>query len=75
VPYYAFKQRRQEFGYEGPDIEVKKRHDISEWSKVYSKHDIQHVDDVKYIVPSKTDPLKVYDVNIDTYTCTCLDFP
>ncbi|KAJ7665805.1 hypothetical protein B0H17DRAFT_951239 [Mycena rosella] len=67
--------RHQEFGYEGPDIEVKKRHDILERSRVYSKHDIQHVEDAKYIVPSKTDPSKVYDVDIDTYTCTCLDFP
>ncbi|KAJ7306159.1 hypothetical protein DFH08DRAFT_622790, partial [Mycena albidolilacea] len=28
LPYYALKQRRQELGFEGPDIEVKKRQDI-----------------------------------------------
>ncbi|KAJ6575590.1 hypothetical protein DFH09DRAFT_834273, partial [Mycena vulgaris] len=28
LPYYALKQRRQEFGFEGPDIEVKKRQQI-----------------------------------------------
>ncbi|KAJ7927049.1 hypothetical protein B0H13DRAFT_1459514, partial [Mycena leptocephala] len=28
LPYYALKQRRQELGFEGVDIEVKKRHDI-----------------------------------------------
>ncbi|KAJ7491811.1 hypothetical protein B0H11DRAFT_1718643 [Mycena galericulata] len=29
LPYYALKQRRQELGFEGPDIEVKKRQDTS----------------------------------------------
>ncbi|KAJ7903943.1 hypothetical protein B0H13DRAFT_1620966, partial [Mycena leptocephala] len=28
LPYYALKQRRQELGFDGPDIEVKKRQDI-----------------------------------------------
>ncbi|KAJ7792633.1 hypothetical protein B0H13DRAFT_1675711, partial [Mycena leptocephala] len=28
LPYYALKQRRQELGFEGPDIEVKKRQNI-----------------------------------------------
>ncbi|KAJ7900501.1 hypothetical protein B0H13DRAFT_1622372, partial [Mycena leptocephala] len=28
VPYYALKQRRQQLGFEGPDVEVKKRQDI-----------------------------------------------
>ncbi|KAJ7210953.1 hypothetical protein C8J57DRAFT_1011864, partial [Mycena rebaudengoi] len=28
LPYYALKQRRQELGFEGADIEVKKRQDI-----------------------------------------------
>ncbi|KAJ7495269.1 hypothetical protein FB451DRAFT_1478562, partial [Mycena latifolia] len=25
--------------------------------------------------PSKSDPAKVYEVDIETYTCTCLDYP
>ncbi|KAJ7511852.1 hypothetical protein B0H11DRAFT_1653261, partial [Mycena galericulata] len=28
LPYYALKQCRQQLGFEGPDIEVKKRQDI-----------------------------------------------
>ncbi|KAJ6475882.1 hypothetical protein DFH09DRAFT_1469505, partial [Mycena vulgaris] len=31
-PYYALKQRRQDLGFEGPDIEVKKRQDITKRS-------------------------------------------
>ncbi|KAF8203570.1 hypothetical protein K438DRAFT_1479823, partial [Mycena galopus ATCC 62051] len=28
LPYYALKQRRQDFGFEDPDVEIKKRQDI-----------------------------------------------
>ncbi|KAJ7149604.1 hypothetical protein C8R46DRAFT_1358681 [Mycena filopes] len=31
--------------------------------------------DAKYLVPSKSNPSKVYEVDIDAYTCTCLDYP
>ncbi|KAJ7818247.1 hypothetical protein B0H13DRAFT_1922384 [Mycena leptocephala] len=75
LPYYALKQRRQELGFEGPDIEVKKRQDITKRSKVYRKENIQQITHNKFIVPSKSDPTKVYEVDIDTYTCTCLDYP
>ncbi|KAJ7110913.1 hypothetical protein C8R44DRAFT_633670 [Mycena epipterygia] len=40
LPYYALKQRRQDFGFEGVDIEVKKRQDVIERSKIYVKEDI-----------------------------------
>ncbi|KAJ7618345.1 hypothetical protein DFH06DRAFT_1342620 [Mycena polygramma] len=75
LAYYALKQRRQEVGFEGPDIEVKKRKDIIERSKTYTKADVQQVSDTKYSVRSKSDPSKQYEVDLDTYTCTCLDYP
>ncbi|KAJ6475794.1 hypothetical protein C8R47DRAFT_1323831 [Mycena vitilis] len=75
LAYYALRQRRQELGFEGEDVEVKKRRDIVERSKAYVKDDICHIQDSKYIVRSNSDPIMVYEVDIDTYTCTCLDFP
>ncbi|KAJ7926870.1 hypothetical protein B0H13DRAFT_1599252, partial [Mycena leptocephala] len=75
LPYYALKQRRQEVGFEGVDIEVTKRRDILKRSKAYVKQDIVYVEDGKYIVPSKSDPSKTYEVDVDSYSCTCLDFP
>lgn len=39
-PYYALKQRRQELGFEGVDIEIQKRQGILKRSKVYLKDDI-----------------------------------
>ncbi|KAJ7141811.1 hypothetical protein C8R46DRAFT_1200578 [Mycena filopes] len=75
LPYYALKQRRQDFGFEGVDIEVTKRKDIVARSKIYVKGDIEALGDAKYLVPSKSNPSKVYEVDIDAYTCTCLDYP
>jgi hypothetical protein len=41
LPYYALKQRRQDFGFEGINIEVKKRQDIVKKSKEYVPADIE----------------------------------
>ncbi|KAJ6527306.1 hypothetical protein DFH09DRAFT_935698 [Mycena vulgaris] len=41
LTYYALKQRRQEMGFEGDDIEVKKRRDIVERSKSYVAEDFE----------------------------------
>jgi hypothetical protein len=75
MPYYASKQRHQDFGFEGEDMEMKKRRDIQRRAKMYSKDQITHVEDDKYLVPSLSNRSIVYDVDINTYTCTCMDFP
>ncbi|KAF7371998.1 SWIM-type domain-containing protein [Mycena venus] len=77
LPYYALKQRRQDLGFEGPDLELKKRQDVLCRSQVYTKSDIIQVEgsDSKYLVQSKSNPSQVYEVDIKTYTCTCLDYP
>ncbi|KAJ7348386.1 hypothetical protein DFH08DRAFT_635837, partial [Mycena albidolilacea] len=75
LPYYALKQRQQEFGFEGLDIEVKKHQDTCKQAKIYVKGDIEQVTAVKYAVPSKSTAAKIYKVNLDTYMCTCLDYP
>ncbi|KAJ7684260.1 hypothetical protein DFH06DRAFT_969472 [Mycena polygramma] len=41
VSYYSLKQRRQDLGFEGVDLEVQKRKDIIERSKTYLKDDIE----------------------------------
>ncbi|KAJ7488704.1 hypothetical protein B0H11DRAFT_1720367 [Mycena galericulata] len=67
----------KDLGFEGPDLELKKRQDILERSRVYVKSDIVQVEDSesRFLVPSKSQPSRVYEVDIDTYTCTCLDYP
>ncbi|KAF7372423.1 SWIM-type domain-containing protein [Mycena venus] len=70
LPYYALKQRRQDLGFEGPDLELKKRQDILRRSQLYTKSDIIQVEgsDSKYLVQSQSNPSQVYEVDIDTYT-------
>lgn len=75
LPYYALKQRRQEVGFEGPDIEVKKRQDICRRARGYTKENIERLDSGLYLVPSSSTVAKFYEVEIDSFTCTCLDFP
>ncbi|KAJ7622380.1 hypothetical protein FB45DRAFT_838498 [Roridomyces roridus] len=75
VPYYRFKQRRQDIGFEGPDVEVKKRRDIVQRSQQYTEDDFEQVDDARYVVCSKSDPTVSYDIDIDAYSCSCPDFP
>ncbi|KAJ7743737.1 hypothetical protein DFH07DRAFT_711389, partial [Mycena maculata] len=75
MPYHSLKQRRQDLGFEGIDIEVRKRRDIVKRSQQYTKDDIEHVDEEQYLVRSKSEPSHIYEVDISTYTCTCLDFP
>ncbi|KAJ7636454.1 hypothetical protein FB45DRAFT_742753 [Roridomyces roridus] len=67
--------RRQDCGFEGPDIESKKRQDIILKAKVYSQDEIKATTDSRYIVPSKSSVGKSYDVDLDKYTCTCADYP
>ncbi|KAK7016693.1 hypothetical protein R3P38DRAFT_3361318 [Favolaschia claudopus] len=73
--YYALKQRRRDLGFEGPDLEVKKRKAIIKRSRCYQKKDIQQLSDVKFLVPSESNPSKTYEVDIDSYSCQCLDYP
>ncbi|KAJ7867319.1 hypothetical protein B0H13DRAFT_2351978 [Mycena leptocephala] len=64
-----------DLGFEGIDIEVKKRQDIVKKSKEHVPADIEHIESGKYVVRSKSDPSRTYEVDVSTYTCTCLDFP
>ncbi|KAJ7745827.1 hypothetical protein DFH07DRAFT_721711, partial [Mycena maculata] len=64
-----------DLGFEGPDMEVKKRQEILQRSKVFTAADVAHVEDARYTIRSRSDPSKVYDVDIDAYTCTCRDYP
>ncbi|KAJ7343899.1 hypothetical protein DFH08DRAFT_618315, partial [Mycena albidolilacea] len=75
VPYYALKQRRQDLNFEGPDIETQKRMAILKRAKNYTEDQIQQVGDSMYTVASESQPARVYDVDVDAYSCSCLDFP
>lgn len=75
VPYYIGRSRRQEFGFEGPDLEVKKRQEITQRALTISK------DLVTEIIAGEAYRIKsqsanhYYQVNLDAYTCECLSYP
>jgi hypothetical protein len=75
VPYYALKQSRQDSNFEGPDIETKKRMAILKRAEKYTEDQIQQVGDSMYTVASESQPARLYDVDVDAYSCSCLDFP
>jgi hypothetical protein len=75
VPYYALKQRRQDSNFEGLDIKTQKRMAILKRAKNYTEDQIQQVGDSMYTVASELQPARVYDVDVDAYSCSCLDFP
>ncbi|KAJ7617818.1 hypothetical protein FB45DRAFT_702941, partial [Roridomyces roridus] len=74
-PYYESKQQRQEFGFEGEDCEVRKRKDIKKRAQDYTLADIERDGEDTFRVRSRSCPSKAYDVDVDAYHCTCIDFP
>ncbi|KAJ7247685.1 hypothetical protein C8J57DRAFT_1522674 [Mycena rebaudengoi] len=75
LPYYALKQRRQDLGLEGPDVEIRKCQDILKKSTTYTMDDIDVLGDSLYRVRLESDPSRSYEVDMDAYTCECLDYP
>jgi hypothetical protein len=75
IPYYIARERRQELGFEGPNLEVKKRREISERGLTVTKELISEVEAGEiYHVRSQTG-LHFYTVDVDSYTCECLSYP
>jgi hypothetical protein len=75
VPYYMLKQRRQDSNFEGPNIKTKKCMAIHKHAEKYTKDQIQQVGDSIYTVASESQPARVYNVDVNAYSCSCLDFP
>ncbi|KAJ7757388.1 hypothetical protein DFH07DRAFT_958746 [Mycena maculata] len=70
------KHRRQDFGFEGPDLEVKRRMEVESRALSIRKDAIENVDSESiYRVQSQSDPSHYYSVDIEAYTCDCLSFP
>ena len=78
IPHFIHKHRRQEFGFEGADLEVKKRLEIEERAKEIKSEQIQveSADEFDvYRVQSGSNPEVHYRVDLDAYDCSCVSFP
>ncbi|KAJ7572766.1 hypothetical protein C8J56DRAFT_735799, partial [Mycena floridula] len=75
VPYYIARGHRQAYGFEGPNLEVKKRREVTERAQSVTKESIEVVDPGQtYRVKSQSGSYH-YDVDLDAYHCSCLSFP
>ena len=76
MPYFIQRHHRQENGFEGPDLEVKKRIEIEGRAESIPKSSISYGgEDETFYVHSLSDPSVKYRVDLDTYDCDCMDFP
>jgi hypothetical protein len=80
LPYYLFKERRQEYGFEGENLENQKRRKITTSAKAINLEDIKQTIldssiETVYLVKSASRPDHWYEVDILAYTCTCSDYP
>jgi hypothetical protein len=73
IPHFIARHRRQAYGFEGPDLELRKRIKIEERAKAISIADITALDNI-FRVQSHSDPHIQYEVDITSYFCTCLSF-
>ncbi|KAJ7623732.1 hypothetical protein FB45DRAFT_1061608 [Roridomyces roridus] len=74
VKYYELRQRRCLFGFEGKNLEEKKRDEIIKQSQIFASADFKRVGAL-YAVTSKNNASKVYHVDLRTLKCTCPAFP
>jgi len=75
IPHFIHKHRRQEFGFEGADLEVKKRLEIEERTKSIKSEQIETSEEPDiYRVQSGSNPEVFYRVDLDAYDCSCLSF-
>ncbi|KAJ7061411.1 hypothetical protein C8F01DRAFT_930122, partial [Mycena amicta] len=73
VPFFVRKQHRHEMGFEGDDLQTKKRQKIVERAQAFMLKDINSPS--VYLVASKSRAGVSYTVNIDAWSCDCPDYP
>jgi hypothetical protein len=79
IPHFIARHRRQEFGFEGPDLEIKRRIEVAQRATTIEKSDItpdiSDLSSTTYHVQSQSNPQICYTVDISAYDCSCLSFP
>jgi hypothetical protein len=70
VPYFKAKHHRQQFGFEGPNLELQQRKEIEARALTITIDNIAELTKGQlYSVRSQSDLKCTYSVDIDTYTC------
>lgn len=74
VPYYFSKHVRRQCGFEGNNLEGRKRAEVEILAQRISKESIAHLGSDKYSVQSQSSEGVSYEVDFGIYNCTCPDF-
>lgn len=79
VPFYKAKHSRQEWGFEGLDLEMKRRKEIEVAAAKIPFDAITDFEDDdepgQFTVQSQKKPNHVYFIDVDAYTCDCESYP
>ena len=74
LPTYEDRHKQQKLEMQGPNLAEKRQKDILARAPETSLEQIKEIAESRFEVQS-TSSEKLYEVNLLTYTCTCLDFP
>ena len=78
IPYFRAKHHRQEFGFEGLDLEMKYHAEIDTIAPSFSLDNITgyEIDDEpgQFTVQSQSNPNVTYHIDIKAYTCDCASY-
>jgi hypothetical protein len=77
ILHFIACHRQQAFGFEGPDLALKKRIEVEQHAKLIKKLDVAPLDNKAniFLVKSQSDGAIDYEVDLENYNCTCLSFP
>jgi hypothetical protein len=75
LPHFINRHNRQDFGFEGPDLELRRRREIEQRAESIPKEHIEPNGPGKYRVRSQTQPDHWYTIDLDSYYCECDGFP
>ncbi|KZP29245.1 hypothetical protein FIBSPDRAFT_727730 [Athelia psychrophila] len=76
VPYFVHRHWRQQFGFEGPDLEAQQRTQANERGQAIPPTSITEVVPSRiYTLRSQSNPQCLYTINREAYNCECPAFP
>ena len=72
IPHFHAKHQCQQFGFEGPNLEIQCQNEAETNTHTFTLDDIKIlVEGQYYLVHSQSDLTHRYNIDIDNYTCEC----
>lgn len=76
IPFYKAKHQSQQYGFQGPDLEMQQCKKMQTHAATFTLDDIFEIAPGHlYLVCSQSCPEHQHTVDVETYTCDCKNFP